>query len=156
MKRISLLFIFLFLFPSLQETFATNPIAIEWIDGNETLTNEKKQRTFFSKIKKWVQNKIIGAYSSQTLKKMGTIALIIGILSVAGWAFVGAAGPWLIAVIAILAIIGDILSIMTLWNTRKEKKEYRGTRRKAWIALILSLLTGILPLLALILLFASL
>lgn len=161
MKYLRLIYLSLgFLFVSSQIS-AIHPINSDWVVENEVKKDEvdKKnglERLFKTKVGKWILKKIGNQEpDAKFIMNMAMWALIIGIASLVSlFSFTVWAYFWAIAFI--LAIIGDIISIRTLLLTRKNKSVYRKARTLAWLGLIASLLTGLLPLALLIIVLISL
>lgn len=154
-KSISYLLLF-FCFLFVQQANATNPISIEAYKSVSIQKQDLEKTSFFSKVKERSQRFLNAALDPSKIRKLGLWSLLIGIASILAWGLVSIGGGWAFLLIAALAIAGDVLSIMTLWKTRKEKKDHRKARTMAWFGLILSLLTGLLPLLLFVIVLISL
>lgn len=142
------------------QSYATHPISPSWAENN-TIENQEKskinlaEKILKSKIGKWVIKKFSNAkITSKQMNTLGTVSLIVGAVSLISLflIFTVTWGWW---VAFGLAILGDILSIITLINTAGQKKDFKKARTLAWIGLILSLLTGLLPLTLFILILIS-
>ncbi len=159
MKIIKYLALVLF-FTFATQSFGTNPIAPSWsteksIEDNNETKNNLIEKLFHTRLGKWVTKKIINAkITSSNTNALGITALIVGIACLVSLFLIFSFtwGWWLAFG---LAILGDILSIITLVRTSKHKKDFKKARTFAWVGLIFSLLTGILPLTLFILILIS-
>jgi len=141
MKTTKLLFLILGLCFSLQTLSATNPISVESYE--ELADKAESKQGIFSKAKKWFKT----AADKVKIKKLATAALILGIVSLAGWVFIalGIGFGTMLIVMGILALAADILAIIVLVKTAKEKGEHKRSRKKAIWGLVTALLTGLIP-----------
>ena len=134
---------------------ATNPISQEAFGEIENLSIiDSDGSSIILKLNNWVKKTFNRAVDASKIKNLGLATLIVGIAALVSL-FLGIQTPALFLVAFALAIIGDILAATTLMRTRKEKKEHKTARTIAWIGLVLSLLTGILPLVLFILILNS-
>lgn len=123
-----------------------------------------KQPKKIGVVKKWLIKRLAKKIKKQlkdidtedlSLIKKARLSLTFGLISFV-LLFVGLIAPWLWIVAALAAILGDVFSILTLRKTRDNKKQYNRERKVATWGLVLSLLTGVIPLLLLLLVFLSL
>lgn len=154
MKNIFLL-TFIFILTGFIPSHATNPISVEAftesINAHDVDNqNQKWHVKVFSKVKRFFKEK-----NPKVLKNLGITALAVGLLSLVALFSLSLIGPSAITIAFLLAIAGDILSIITLIRTARTGGEFRKVRIMAWIGLIASLLTGLLPLVLFILILIS-
>lgn len=134
---------------------ATNPISQEAFSQRESVSNADSDGSSINlKVKNWAKKAFNRAVDATKIKNLGIATLLVGIASLASL-FLGFLAPILFLVAFILAIAGDVLAALTLMRTGKERKEHKTARTMAWVGLILSLLTGILPLALFIIILAS-
>ncbi len=106
---------------------------------------------------KWILKKIKRLQKKEndkTMAKKANSSLLLGIGSLVLFliALVSELNIFLLVITGLLAILGDIFSILVLRKTKDEKGKYRKERRTAKMGLTFSLLTGLIPLLALLIL----
>ena len=130
-------------------------------DKKTTIVNKHKKAKKKGLFKRWKEKFILKKFKKlqkkidkTSINKRAKISLILGvgsffmlILSVLSGLLVG-----FIALAGLSALVGDFISISTLKKTKDSKEEYRKERRTAKWGLAFSLLTGLLPLLALLIL----
>lgn len=152
--RYTITILVLFLsFISYNSAHATDPISPEW---SEVAKEHKVEKVgFFGKVKKWIKKKAEQIQEAWPIKKWAILGFIIGAVSLLGWVLISVVGGWFLWVMFFGAIAGDIISIYVLLKTAKAKKENKAARTWAIWGLILSLLTGLLPLALLILVLVS-
>ncbi len=132
---------------------------------NAISTEIKTQQTIKTKpskrkrwLKKYILKKIKKKSKDETIMQNARLSLFIGIFSLIFLVLGGVSSIWFFLAAAIAAIIGDILSIGTLLKIRKSEnpKDHRISKLMARGGLILSLLTGLIPLILLGLVLATL
>ncbi len=137
---------------------APPPVSVE----NAELAGKKSKKV--GVVKKWVIKRLAKKIAKQiketdqqdlSITKKARLGLIFGIVSIL-LLFVGLAALWLWLVAGVAAILGDIFSIIVLVKTKENKKLFKKERRMATWGLVLSLLTGIIPLSLLLLVVLSL
>lgn len=111
-----------------------------------------KEKFFLKKLKK-LQKKI----DKTSINKKANASLILGVGSVLMLAaalltgFIGSAVTFIFfGVAGLSAIIGDFISFSILKKTKEEKEKYRKERKKTKWGFTLSLLVGLIPLIALL------
>jgi hypothetical protein len=145
--RVSLLCSFLFISIS---GYAVKPPADVTKESSSVVVHKKKKP---GALKKWIIKRLTKKLQKQmdakekdpSLVSKAKTGLIMGIVSFS-LLFIGLTAPWLFLFAAVAAILGDVFSIIVLTKTKGDKARYKKQRRKATWGLILSLLTGILPL----------
>lgn len=104
-------------------------------------------------LKKWLVKRLTKKLQKQmdakekdpSLVSKAKTGLIMGIVSFS-LLILGLGAPSLFLLAGVAAILGDVFSIIVLSKTKGDKVRYKKQRRQATWGLILSLLTGILPL----------
>lgn len=112
-----------------------------------------KVKSFFKQI---FSKKSKSKSKDKTIRNTAIAALIIGAISLVCLILpvvLVSVGLWIWFVAALFAIIGDVLAIKALMKIKKSKneEEYRNEKRLAKVGLVLSLLTGLIPLVFLVL-----
>jgi hypothetical protein len=162
--RIGLLVAFLFLAAFTTAEAAHYQTETQTKTNFRTVLKQKKaaaKMTIFKVIPKKIKK---SNDDDESILNGGVIALAIGIasfllliLAVAAIAASGGTG-FLFLLAALAAIAGDIFAIRTLRKigNSDDPENYRGSRRMAIIGLVLSLLTGLIPLALLVLILLTL
>jgi hypothetical protein len=126
-----------------------------------TIIKKQKKATKKGLFKRWKEKWILKKIkklqkkeNDKTMAKKANSSLLIGIGSLVLFiiALISGLNVFLLVITGLLAILGDIFSISVLNKTKYEKGKYRKERRTAKVGLTFSLLTGLIPLLALLIL----
>lgn len=130
---------------STQAAYYENPVTTPKSQKKWEQKWKVKKQTVTEKLKKLFSK----SSSDESIRPLATMALICGLLSIVGL-FVGFFYSLTVIIIlaGVLALLGDIFAIQALRRIRNSEnpREYRGSRVAAIVGLVLSLLTGLIPL----------
>ena len=120
-----------------------------------TVTKKVKKPGFF---KKWIQKRIVKKIQKKIQNKeynqyteKSKTGLLLGILSFIGlFLGIGIQGGFVLILAGALALAADIICIGVLVKTSNNKEAFKKERKRAITGLVFALLTGLLPIMALI------